>query len=108
MSEQGMAQTTCDWNMMQSGGDSVAQVTLHGGNNVYASCSFSGPDSIVLVKGNKHAIFKPLVRPGNGFSFEINYLKTSDTNDDNQNILFYLDTRNPGYSDQLSCYFFSM
>ncbi len=105
MSQQRFFQTTCDWSTVRSGGDTVAMVTLHGRGNVSATCYFSGADSIALVKGSKHAMFKPLIKPGDYFNFEINYLTSTDESDDNQNIMFYLATNKPGYADELSCTF---
>ncbi len=98
--------TVCDWENWRKGSDSNALITLHGGLFVHAVCQFSGSDRVALVSGLKHSDFKPLVAPGNQFSFDIAYRDIPGSFEDNQNILVYLDTRKPGADDKLVCVFY--
>lgn len=99
--------STCVWTDLQPNDDPNPMITINGGKTVYAVCDFFGSDSIALVQGNKHARMKPLVAPGNHFDFVIEYNEHGSSSDDNQNILFYLNTRHPSPDDMLMCEFYS-
>ncbi len=105
MAQQATFTSKCEWSKLQPGMDSNAQITLNGKKTVHAECEFSGPDSIAMVIGHKHAEFDGLFLPGNKFSFDIKYRETDDVNDDNQNIEFYLKAKKPAESDVLTCQF---
>lgn len=97
--------STCEWQKWEGSADADAQITLNGKQVVHAECEFTGPDSIALVRGKKHADVKTMVVPGNKFSFIVGYKNASDESDDNQNILFYLNTSHPNELDKLVCHF---
>ena len=104
LSQGGGFTTTCDWSRYQPGADVDAMITLNGHVWAKADCEFTGPDSVALVLGNKHADMKPLAAPGNRFDFVVKYKEFSGA-DDNQNIQIYLNTKKPSAEDKLVCRF---
>jgi hypothetical protein len=108
MSKTASFTTACDWGSLQPGTDTNAQITLNGKQTVHADCEFTGPDSVQLIIGKKHASMRPISNPGNKFNFTVKY-EEDNSGDDNQNILIYLNnTANPSKDDKLVCTFISV